>query len=66
MILMSDCATHGADMNQVPTKHCEIYNEPSEEVENWKNRGYSTILEVLMVKMMHDAFKLKHCIRYFI
>ena len=64
---MSDCATYGADMNQVPTKHCQLYDdEPSGEIENWKNRGYSTILDVLMVIMMHDAYKLKHCIKYFI
>ena len=62
---MSDCATYGADMNQVPTKHCEVFDDDG-EIQNWKHLGYSIILDVLIVIMKHDAYKLRHCNKYVI
>ena len=66
MILTLYSANFGADLKQVSTKNYEQIGETCGELKNWKTRGYSTILDVLMVIMKHSAYKLKDCNKYFI
>ena len=60
MILMSDSATFGTDISNVSPKNYKETSELDGDVYNWKRRGYSLILDILMVMIKHNVYKLKH------
>ena len=66
MILMSQWREFGADIKEVSPKNYKEIGSTFGVLQNWKNRGYSTILDVLMVIMIHNACKLKHYNQYLI
>ena len=66
MILTLYSADFGVDIKQVSTKNYEQIGETYGDLKNWKTRGYSTILDVLMVIMKHSAYEFKDCNEYFI
>ena len=55
MILMSESASFGAEIGDLSTKTYRESTEKQEIVYNWKNRGYSTILDAMMVIINHDV-----------
>ena len=59
MMLTSLSAEFGVDIKQVSIKNYRQIGETHGGFNNWKTRGYSTILDVLMVKMKHSAYKLQ-------
>ena len=59
MILTLHSADFGVDIKQVSTKNYDQIGDTYGDLNNWKTRGYSTILDVLMVIMKHSAYKLK-------
>ena len=65
MILTLYSADFGVDIKQVSTKNYEQIGETYGDLKNWKTRGYSTILDVLMVIMKHSAYEFKDCNEYF-
>ena len=60
MILMSHWKEFGADIKQVSTKNYKEIGRTFGNLRNWGYRGYSIILDVLMVIRIHNAYKLKH------
>ena len=58
MILTFDSADFGADMEQVSIKNYHEIGRTFGNFSNWKTRGYSTILDVLMVIMKRSAYEL--------
>ena len=56
MILMSELASYSATIGDLSTKTYGESTERQENVYNWKNRGYSTILDVMMVILNHDVY----------
>ena len=66
MILALNSAEFGADIKQVSTKNYKRIGETYGDFKNWMTRGYSTILDVLMVIMKHSEYKLKESNKYFI
>ena len=66
MILMSELASSRATTGGPSTKTYGESTERQESIYNWKNRGYSTILDAMMVIIIHDVHKLKHDHKYFI
>ena len=55
MILMLDSASFGADIEDLSMKTYKESTARFEDVYNWKNRGYSTILDAMMVITNHDV-----------
>ena len=66
MILTLYSADFGVDIKQDSFKNYVEIRRTFGALKNWKNRGYSTILDVLMVIMKRSAYKLKDCNKYFI
>ena len=66
MILKWNSADFGADIKQVSTKSYEQFRKTFENVQNFRNRGYSIVLDALMVIMKRSAYKLKDFNKYFI
>ena len=66
MIIMSDSDAYGHETDQMSTRHFLETKESYKNVYNWKNRGYSTILDVMMVIINHDVLKLKQYNKFFI
>ena len=66
MILMLNSGMFGVDITHMSPNNYIESCETHELVYNWKKRGYSTILDVMMVIINHDIHKLKHCTEYFI
>ena len=66
MILALDSAEFGTDIKRGSTKNYEQIGKIYGDLKIWTNRGYSTILDVLMVIMNHSAYKSKDCNEYFI
>ena len=66
MLLMSNSATFGADVRKMSGENYEESSETYELIFNWKNRGYSTILDVMMVIINHDVHDVKYYNKYFI
>ena len=56
MILTSLSAEFGSDIKQVSIKNYKQIGETYGDFNNWKTRGYSTILDVLMVIIKHIAY----------
>ena len=66
MIIMSSSAALSTEIDQMSIRNSHESSEGYENVYNWKNRGYSTILDVMMVIINQDVHKLKQYYKFFI
>ena len=66
MILLSSFASLSTEIDQMSLRSIQESNEVYKNVYNWKNRGYSTILDVMMVIMNQDVHNLKQYYKFFI
>ena len=58
MFLMLESTSVGADVWQVSTKSYKQFGQLYGYVENWKRRGYSTVLDVMMVIINHGVYSI--------
>ena len=56
MILMTDSISFGADIEDLSINTYKESTARYGDIYNWKNRGYSTILDVMMVILNHDVY----------
>ena len=66
MILALDSANFGADIKHVSSKNYKQIGRTFGKFKNWKTRGYSTILDVLMVITNYSVYELRDRNKYFI
>ena len=66
MILMANSASMSTEIKEMSIRSFEESNEVYKNVYNWKNRGYSTILDVMMVIINQDVHKFKQYYKFFI
>ena len=66
MILTLFSEDFGVDIKQVSKKNYEQIGKTFGKFKNWKTRGYSTILDVLMVITNHSVYELRDRNKYFI